>query len=159
MTMAFDLIDAKDITTDKLLELFKAAYIKASRIDDGDDDIRLEVTDNVLWLLRPHADRLKLFDYQQGLIISGCEDQIIKKVNEINETYAFCKLTVDFAERDTSNFHTFITYEFRFTQGLNFAQLIDDIHFFNRVKESAFNDLRVFLIEEKLLDNADKVLM
>ncbi len=56
--MAFDLIDAKDITTDKLLELFKAAYIKASRIDDGDDDIRLEVTDNVLWLLRPHADRL-----------------------------------------------------------------------------------------------------
>ena len=113
----------------------------------------------MLWLLRPHADRLKLFDYQQGLIISGCEDQIIKKVNEINETYAFCKLTVDFAERDTSNFHTFITYEFRFTQGLNFAQLIDDIHFFNRVKESAFNDLRVFLIEEKLLDNADKVLM
>ena len=82
--MAFDLIDAKDITTDKLLELFKAAYIKASRIDDGDDDIRLEVTDNVLWLLRPHADRLKLFDYQQGLIISGCEDQIIKKVNEID---------------------------------------------------------------------------
>ena len=80
-------------------------------------------------------------------------------MNEINETYAFCKLTVDFAERDTSNFHTFITYEFRFTQGLNFAQLIDDIHFFNRVKESAFNDLRVFLIEEKLLDNADKVLM
>lgn len=159
--MAFNLIDEKEVSTNKLLSLFKAAFIKAEPMEDSEGDIRLEINDDMFWLIRTYHDRLKLFDYQQGHIISGYEAKILQKISEFNDAFAVCKITTDFSERESGNFRVFVTYEFRFNQGLNFAQLVDDIHFFIKVKTATFVELKEFLKAESLLFERtdDKIVM
>lgn len=151
--MVYDLIPAENVTLNKLLSLLKSAYIDAEMRNNG--VIHISILDSDCFLvIDDDIHRIELLDFLNFSLDKTHYEEIMQKAFSINRKFNFCKFKLDQLDEQEDarhNFRTIVEWQLRFNKGLNFHQLVDDIHFYMQIKKLAFQDFVEFVKERDLL--------
>lgn len=152
--MVYDLIPAENVTLNKLLGLLKSAYIDA---EIGNNDfIRIRILNEQCFLIidDDNNHRIELIDFLSCALDETRYEEIVRKAYSINRSFNYCKFKLDQLDKDEDekhNFRVIVEWHLRFNKGLNFHQLVDDIHFYMQIKKLVFQDFVEFVKESDLL--------
>lgn len=149
--MQYNLIDSEDVSAKKLLSLLQSAYIDAKLPGENAIVIRMM---NDIFILLVEKNRICLYKHSHGYITDNdvSIQKVLTKAMQLNSTYALCRCIQVFQNDDKGlEVELQISYETRFSKGLNFHQLIDDIHFFVDIQKDITREFAEFLIENNLL--------
>lgn len=138
--MTYSLIDKEDVTAKKLVSLLKSAYIDAELLEEN--IVLLKMARFNLFLLIG-IDRIIMRNYTHMYIVNHAQQQILTKVMQLNQEYIHKCVSCFENDEHGLRFELKTSCSYRFSKGLNFHQLIDDIHFF----ASFVNDVRLELVD------------
>lgn len=126
--MTYSLIDKEDVTAKKLVSLLKSAYIDAELFKE--DVVLLKMAHSTLFLFIDMG-RITICNYIHTYIVNHAQQQVLVKVMQLNHEYIHKCVSLFENDENGLKFEFCTSCSTRFTKGLNFHQLIDDIHLFS----------------------------